>query len=335
MAEPWITRLKVVNFRSYEEAEIRFGLRTRIEPLYGHDPNDIGKTNLLRALKIVCHHLPFPKRMLRWGCDTGLLEVEAADGTIVQRGWNKGSQYSTIKRPGQEPISLNGMKDAEGMVRSALRFKKVALSEEREALDLNFMPVNAPPLLIGDTPAAALRKVSGLMGGQTIEDAGIRLKSKAASLNSEASALESELASCLGRLGQLEPKAGELEAALAAADAAYAAHQSAALGLAAALADSARLDGAKRAAGRFDPSAAKEARSHAERLLETVASLDAALGAQARVQDARTRASASEDALEQARTRHGAAEAALREELERLGTCPLCGASTKDHRCDP
>lgn len=179
-------RLRLINFKSYADETVEFDLISSFIGDNGH-----GKTNIFRALKIVCHHEPWPERWLRHGTTSGMIELEL-DGVIVRRRKTKKTETTEIQ-VGDRIEILEGMVAATSKVRESLGFHKVVLDNPKIPADLNFVPVFSSPFLILDTPATAHRKLTAITGGHELELARKNLLKQTNKIKDQKEKLDSDI----------------------------------------------------------------------------------------------------------------------------------------------
>lgn len=187
-----LKRLHLKNFKSYEDSEIKFDL---VNSIIGK--NSAGKSNILRALKLILHHEDWPVGWIRYGQDSASVELELTDGTIVNRTRTRTSQVVSISKNGKTEV-FEGKKDAAEFVQKALGVVKVTLDETTGPEDLNFIEVYDGPYLIGGRADTVQRKVAGIVGANKIDDARSRLLKQ---LKSQ----ENKLSDILESLNRLNP----------------------------------------------------------------------------------------------------------------------------------
>jgi len=213
-----LSKLRLINFRSHADTEIIFDRVTYFQPTRSGNPNDIGKSNIEKALRIVLMHENFPQKYLRWGTKEGSIELELTNGILIIRKWESNKHYTIIRRPGEAELVFTGKQDATSLVRSIIGANKVFISEEKEPIDLNYIPVKAPPMLLGDRSDVVLRKLSSILGSQEIEDAGIRLQRELNKKTLELGGLGTSVEKQREHCQKLEPKYQAVKACLATLD---------------------------------------------------------------------------------------------------------------------
>ena len=179
--------LRLKNFKSHSDTSIEFG---QITSIIGR--NCSGKTNILRALKILLHHEDWPVSWIRYGQDTATIELTLTDGTIVTRKRSKSTQSVTINKSGKIEV-FEGKKEATQYIEKAIGIKKVTLDEVTGPEDLNFVEVNEGPYLIGGRADTVQRKVSGIVGANKIDDARSRILKNVKELETQSARLGTEI----------------------------------------------------------------------------------------------------------------------------------------------
>jgi DNA repair exonuclease SbcCD ATPase subunit len=179
--------LKLKNFKSHPDSVIEFDLITSIT-----GKNDSGKTNVLRALKLLLHHGDWPATWIRYGQDSASIELELVNGTIITRKRTKTAQSVTIQTKDKIEV-FEGKKDATEFIANAVGIKKIVLDETTGPEDLNFVEVHDGPYLIGGRADTVQRKVAGIVGANKIDDARSRLLKKVKDLDSQLNVVNSDI----------------------------------------------------------------------------------------------------------------------------------------------
>jgi len=164
-----IKSITLHNFKSHADSKIDFD---QITSFVG--TSDHGKTTILKALHLICMHGNWPEDWIKKGTDSGWIEVETVSGNKVRRDRSRTSQSTTITVGGVTK-KLDGVKTAEPYVRAALGFNSIVLDEATGPEDLNFIGVNDTGYSTNISPEVMLRKISGILGTNVIEDARNRL----------------------------------------------------------------------------------------------------------------------------------------------------------------
>lgn len=179
-----LKQLKLENFKSHSNSVIVFD---QITSLIGR--NDCGKTNILRALKLLLHHEDWPTSWIKYGKTSASIELTLVDGTIITRKRTLKSQSIEVVKGGKT-TTFTGKEDATEFLQKAVGIKKITLDETTGPEDLNFIEVNANPYLIGGRADTVQRKVAGIVGANTIDDIRSRLTKEAKDLESQITSLD-------------------------------------------------------------------------------------------------------------------------------------------------
>lgn len=179
--------LHIKNFKSHPDTVIEFDLITSLT-----GKNDSGKTNILRALKLLLHHGDWPATWIRYGQDSASIELELVNGTTITRKRTKSNQSVTIQTKDKIEV-YEGKKDATEFIANAVGIKKVILDETTGPEDLNFVEVHDGPYLIGGRADTVQRKIAGIVGANKIDDARSRLLKKVKDLDSQLNLVNSEI----------------------------------------------------------------------------------------------------------------------------------------------
>lgn len=182
-----IIKLRLVNFKSHKDSEINFD---KITSLIGK--NSAGKTNVLRALKLVLFNQAWPAKWIRYGQDSASIEVHLSDGTVITRKRTKSNQSIEVSSKGVV-TSFKGQQDAQAFIEKVTGIRKLTLDETTGEEDLNFIPVNEPPYLLSCRADVVQRKIAGILGLNTIDDAKTRLIKKQKKEVEQQEALEGQI----------------------------------------------------------------------------------------------------------------------------------------------
>lgn len=183
-----IKLLHIKNFKSHADTLIEFDQITSIT-----GRNDCGKTNILRALKMLLHHTDWPTSWIRYGEDSASVKLELTDGTIVERKRSLKSQSVIVTKKDGLVTIFEGKKDATDYIEKVVGIRKVTLDESTGPEDLNFVDVHDGPYLLGGRSDTVQRKVAGIVGANRIDDARNRLIKRAKKLETKVEELKVEL----------------------------------------------------------------------------------------------------------------------------------------------
>lgn len=186
-----VEKLILDNYRSYEHSEVDWDLIFVIEPGDLTNPNDCGKTHILRALRMILFHESFPISHLRYGQKTGYVEVHLSNGYKIRRAWEDKEHYTYVIDPKNTVTKLKGTNDSAALVKNITGFQKVKLEEkDSTGLDFNFINTRRTPPLLDERGDTILKKLSLIMGCQEIEEVVSSLSSELTKVNSEITKLE-------------------------------------------------------------------------------------------------------------------------------------------------
>jgi len=177
-----IKSLTLHNFRSHTTTHVDFGQITEIVPKKGAPPNNIGKTNILRALRILIHHAEFPQKAITRGCANSIITLELVDGHVISRNLQKSKQTVSIVYPDGSKKEFYGVNDSKPYVLAAIGIEKVSLDPSSGLEDFNYIQAGSPTFLLEDRADMLLRKMSTLIGSSQIEDISIELSKEIKSL---------------------------------------------------------------------------------------------------------------------------------------------------------
>lgn len=176
-----IKSIELTNFKSHEHSVIKFGNITSIT-----GTNYSGKTNILRALKLVLYNEDWPKSWIRYGATSSSIKINLVDGKYVKRSLSSKTSGSEIEIfDGVNVTKYAGKKDASEAISKVTGIRKVVLDEGSGAEDLNFLSTKEVAPLLGGRADTVQRKVCGILGLNDIEDAKVRLVKKERAINTE------------------------------------------------------------------------------------------------------------------------------------------------------
>ena len=163
-------RLKLVNFKSHRDTEVWFDkTRTTFEPKPGiADPNDIGKSHILRAMKILCFHENYTEDHLFRGEKSGYIEIETFEGYIVKREIKGGEQTVELTKPTGEVVNLTKI-NSTNIVKEALGIQKFVLDPGSDPTNFNYIGPDDPLMFLKERSDVFLRKMASLVGSHTLE----------------------------------------------------------------------------------------------------------------------------------------------------------------------
>jgi hypothetical protein len=170
MKELVVTRLTLFNYRSWASQTILFDQITPIIPKEGAFPNQIGKTNILRALKTILYHDEFPDTAIRYGENEAYIEVELGNKYVIKREWKNKKQFVYITSPEGKTDGYTSVKAAAKPVRDIIGIYKVALDSFSDPEDFNFLPVRSKLLFLDDRQDILLKRLSSVFGMNVLEE---------------------------------------------------------------------------------------------------------------------------------------------------------------------
>jgi len=192
--------LTLVNFKTHKNTTIEFD---NVTSFIG--TSDSGKTNIIRALKILLFNEDFPASQIRYGCSESTITIELVNGNKVSRTRNTKGQTVTITENGVT-TSYTGKNDVNSLVQKITGFNKLLLDQNDSPENLNFIGVHDGPYLLNAGSATVQKKISSLLGISKLEDLkGIIQKEKKATVKEEAE-VQRKLLSTVAELGLLETR---------------------------------------------------------------------------------------------------------------------------------
>ena len=190
-----LVSLRLHNYRTYKDLDIKFDIWTEFEPKDLERPIDIGKTNILRALKTLLYHDEFPEAAVTYGQSFAFIEGTFSNGSIIRREWRKGGKQRTIiTYPDGSTVTKDGVKAAALFVKSIIGINPVVLDTASGEEDFNFIPAGAAVPFLNDRQDTLLRKMSALIGSNQLEEAAIGLAKEIRSLETEKRVKDKEVA---------------------------------------------------------------------------------------------------------------------------------------------
>ncbi|RPF43040.1 exonuclease SbcC [Thermodesulfitimonas autotrophica] len=191
-----LKRLILENFQSHRYTEI--DLAPAVTVLLGE--SDQGKSAVVRALRWLFYNRPQGANFIRVGADYCRVTAEFAGGLVIVRERRGKTNRYVIRRPGQEPLVLEGFgREVPEQVEELTGVRPLKL--EGASFELHVAHQLDPPFLLTESPAVRARAV-GHLSGTHLFDAADR---KAARLAAELARLR----------GELEEKAGALRVQIA------------------------------------------------------------------------------------------------------------------------
>ncbi|MGQ9511705.1 AAA family ATPase [Thermodesulfitimonas sp.] len=191
-----LKRLILENFQSHRYTAI--DLAPAVTVLLGE--SDQGKSAVVRALRWLFYNRPHGANFIRVGADYCRVTAEFTGGLVIVRERRGKTNRYEIRRPGQEPLVLEGFgREVPKEVEELTGVRPLKL--EGASFELHVAHQLDPPFLLKESPAVRARAV-GHLSGTHLFDAADR---KAARLVAELARLR----------GDLEEKAGALRAQIA------------------------------------------------------------------------------------------------------------------------
>lgn len=186
-----IAKLRLVNFKSHSDTTLEFDQITSFIGI-----SNSGKSHIYKALKMVLYHESFPEDWIRYGCQEASVYLELVDGTSVERKRTRTTQEVRITDSKGKVSVFTGKKDATQFVNSVLGFRKLVVNPATPnvAEPLNFMGVGEiSPLLTGSQPASVQKRLSSLLGTDSISQALYALGQEEASVTKDLSGVSTSL----------------------------------------------------------------------------------------------------------------------------------------------
>ena len=145
-----ITRLRIANFQSHSDTVMLPSSGTNV--IVGR--NMVGKSSILRALRLVLFNKPDGSEFVRWGEDNATIEVEYNDH-IIKRIKGKDNIYVA-----DDSTFANFGKSIPKEVIDILGFSSIIV--DREILELHFDNPHTAPFLVSETDAVKGKILSSL-----------------------------------------------------------------------------------------------------------------------------------------------------------------------------
>lgn len=137
--------------------------------------NDVGKTNLWRAMRLCAHNLDWPEGAVRDGQNRAAISITDSAGHKAERSWTPSGQSIKLTDKHGLGKQFDGKKNVGQYLSDHLGFNKVKLDETGGTEDLNFVEVGADSLLFVGNYASIQRRIAAIVGGSQLEDAKNRL----------------------------------------------------------------------------------------------------------------------------------------------------------------
>lgn len=188
------------NFKTHVDTHIDFGVVTSFTGM-----NASGKTNIIRAIKLMVYAGDWPTKWIRYGQESAKIQITLVNGDTVTRERTRKQQTVTIIKGGKKSTFV-GIKDCKDFIIDTLGFVKVILDEQTGPEDLNFINVQDTVYMLDNRPDIVQRKISSLIGTSGIDDARQRLIKRTKKLDSDLATTtksESNLGTTIARLKPL------------------------------------------------------------------------------------------------------------------------------------
>lgn len=166
VAEFWLK-----NYKSHEDTYVVFeGNNVAIR-----GTNNSGKTNLIKGMQVLLMNEDLPADHVRHGenwCELGCLFT---DGRKMRRVRKGAKQTLTLYHANGEEEEFDKVSGADEHVKRFTGFGTVQLDTNDKPFNFHFIPLGAPPFLLGRSADKVYRTLSILLSGQGIETAKVNL----------------------------------------------------------------------------------------------------------------------------------------------------------------
>jgi chromosome segregation ATPase len=194
-----ISSIELYNYKSYHKESITPGIFASII-----GDSEAGKSNLIRALKMVVLNEPFPEHHIRHGAKSAYVTVSFNDGRKITRKRDSKGQSLLLERPGSALLEYRGIKGHDEEVWAFTGFKPIAL--DKNVTDIvQIVDIDERDFMLsGISPESYMRRLMKLMAGVGIETAKINLESTARQIKSKIDVQESVVSQHEATLSKLD-----------------------------------------------------------------------------------------------------------------------------------
>ena len=199
--------IEIKNYGPHKETKIEFQLITTI---IGNEeqPNDIGKTWVIKALKLVLFNEDWPFDDVRRGASEGSIKVTLANGTSIVRTRTKSKQNVKIIYTDGSEETFDGITAVAPLLTKIIGLKPLVLDDPKKPENVNFIPVGAGPIIEGRADTLQ-KKILATLGMTKIDSARRLLNSNIKGTEAELSQLN-DLQNKLVPVLELEPSISNL-----------------------------------------------------------------------------------------------------------------------------
>lgn len=183
-----LKRLQLKNFMSWRALDLEFD---QIVSLVGTSNN--GKTNVLRALRMVLLAENWPESAVHDGQSHSVVDLTFADGRRIQREWKKGKSHWTLTDCAGKKTQYEGVR---GMATELAKFtgvQPITVDELTGPEQYNFMDVDDEPLFVKGRDETVQRRMAGLTGTNELEVVRDKLDTRRKSCTSVLAGLQGQL----------------------------------------------------------------------------------------------------------------------------------------------
>lgn len=171
-----IKSLRLENFKSHKDTLIEFDKINSIIPGDMDYPNSCGKSNILKALKLILFGTDFSDKWIRRKTKEAKVTLTLESGLIVSRSRTKSSQEVRIDYPNGTFKEFKGIKEAVPFIEAATNFRKISIDESTGSEYFNFVWAKDPYFLIDDSAEVIQRKILSFLGISSVESAKVALQ---------------------------------------------------------------------------------------------------------------------------------------------------------------
>lgn len=184
--------VRLQNFKTYEDATIEFDTTGQGTCIVG--ASDRGKTNILRALRVVLYNEDWPISWLRYGTSAGAITVTLADGAQLRRSRSKAGTGIQITYPDGRVAEFIGKNDAGAEVQALTGFRKITLDPVSGPEDIHIVDAEETRYLLGRRSDVVKRQVAGIVGANELELVSSQVQAKVRTIKQNLKLLQPKLA---------------------------------------------------------------------------------------------------------------------------------------------
>jgi exonuclease SbcC len=196
-----VKKIRLENFKSHADTTIEF---EQITSLIGASDN--GKTNIIRALRIVLFNENWPPTWIRYNQSESSITVFFENGSSIKRTRTAKHQSISFTYIDGTTESFDGKKDVDGKVKKFTGFKKLVTDDENSPENLNFINIHDGPYLLGSSSLTVQKKIAGLLGTSQLENVRTKLQKEKKAVVKEESEVQNDLTRTTASISTLKER---------------------------------------------------------------------------------------------------------------------------------